>query len=114
MFCRKCGAEIGEAKFCPKCGEPTGVATTPATSPIRQHTDGKYVNKIAYGLLAILLGSFGVHRFYSGKILSGVVYLLFCWSGIPSLLGLIEGIIALVAKGEGDEIYVDPDKFFIS
>jgi len=114
MFCKKCGADIGDAKFCPKCGEATGAAAASATSTNVEHPDWKYVNKIAYGIIAILIGGFGIHRFYAGRIGSGILYLLFCWTGIPSILGLIEGIIALCANTDGDRLYVDPDKFFIS
>ena len=55
---------------------------------------GKVVNKIAYVVLAILLGDIGVHKFYAGKIGLGIVYLIFCWTAIPAVIGLIEGIIA--------------------
>ncbi|NOU92479.1 NINE protein [Paenibacillus sp. LMG 31456] len=52
-------------------------------------------SKVTAGILAILVGGFGVHKFYLGKTLLGVVYLLFCWTGIPSIIGLIEGILYL-------------------
>lgn len=52
-------------------------------------------SKTAAGLLAIFLGGIGVHKFYLGKVLQGVLYLLFCWTYIPSLVGFIEGIIYL-------------------
>ncbi|PLW80803.1 hypothetical protein C0585_00735, partial [Candidatus Woesearchaeota archaeon] len=39
---------------------------------------------------------FGAHKFFLGKPGQGLVYLLFFWTGIPSLVGLIEGIIYLV------------------
>jgi TM2 domain-containing membrane protein YozV/ribosomal protein L40E len=41
-------------------------------------------------LLALFLGGFGAHRFYLRQTGRGVLYLLFCWTGIPSLIGLIE------------------------
>jgi TM2 domain-containing membrane protein YozV len=43
-------------------------------------------------LTAILLGGFGLHKFYLGNYLAGIVYLVFCWTLIPSLAGLFEGI----------------------
>lgn len=52
-------------------------------------------NRVAAAVLAILLGGIGVHKFYLGKIGWGIVYLLFCWTGIPALVGLVEGIIYL-------------------
>ncbi len=57
-------------------------------------------NKIAAGLFGILLGGIGIHKFYLGKIGWGIVYLLFCWTGIPSIAGLIEGILYLTASDE--------------
>jgi TM2 domain-containing membrane protein YozV len=44
-------------------------------------------------ILAIALGGFGAHKFYLGKNLWGIIYLLFCWTGIPTIISLIEGIL---------------------
>lgn len=57
-------------------------------------------NKLVAGILAILLGDLGVHKFYLGKIGMGILYLLFCWTGIPAIAGLIEGIIYLCSSDE--------------
>ncbi|MCU6797344.1 MULTISPECIES: TM2 domain-containing protein [Paenibacillus] len=57
-------------------------------------------SKTTAGILAILLGSLGVHKFYLGKIGLGVVYILFCWTGIPGIIGLIEGILYLTKTEE--------------
>lgn len=62
--------------------------------PYMQQPAGKAVNKVGYVVLAILLGDFGVHKFYAGKIGLGILYLCFCWTGIPAIVGLVEGIIA--------------------
>ncbi|MBO4600255.1 MAG: TM2 domain-containing protein [Bacteroidales bacterium] len=51
-------------------------------------------------LLAIFLGDFGVHHFYTGQTLRGVLDLVFCWTGIPAIIGLIEGIIWLCDDDE--------------
>jgi TM2 domain-containing membrane protein YozV len=48
---------------------------------------------VAGVLLAVLLGHFGAHRFYMGEIGWGIVYLLFCWTGIPTILGVIEAFL---------------------
>lgn len=88
VFCRGCGKELHEsAKACPHCG-----ATQLPIPKITSNKEGK--SKTTAGILAIFLGGFGVHRFYLGQWW-GVFYLLFCWAGIPSLVGIVEGIIFL-------------------
>ena len=46
-------------------------------------------------LLALFLGGIGMHKFYLGKPLWGIIYLVFCWSYIPSIISFVEGIIYL-------------------
>lgn len=55
--------------------------------------NGKY--KILAGLLAILLGTFGIQYFYLENNRGGILSLIFFWTGIPSLIGFIQGIIIL-------------------
>ncbi|GGC79677.1 NINE protein [Undibacterium terreum] len=87
VFCRGCAKEIHiTARACPGCGAP-------------QAGTGNGKSKIAAGLLAILLGGLGVHRFYLGKWW-GVFYLLFCWTGLPALISLIEGIVFLCTSDQ--------------
>lgn len=43
-------------------------------------------------LLAFFLGGLGVHKFYLGNSKLGILYLLFFWTGIPAVVGLIESI----------------------
>lgn len=43
-------------------------------------------------ILAIFLGGLGIHRMYVGQFKTGIVYLLFVWTFIPSLLGLVDAI----------------------
>ena len=59
-------------------------------------------SRIIAGVLGILLGSFGIHKFYMGNIIAGVVYLLFSWCIIPGVLGIVEGVVCLLE---------DDDKF---
>jgi TM2 domain-containing membrane protein YozV len=58
------------------------------------------VNKTTAALLAIFLGSFGVHKFYLGQKGAGALYLLFFWTYIPLVIGLVEGIYYLTMKDE--------------
>ncbi len=57
-------------------------------------------SKLAAGLLAIFLGDFGAHKFYLGKPGMGILYLLFFWTGIPAVIGVIEGILYLLQSEE--------------
>lgn len=43
-------------------------------------------------VLAIFLGGLGIHRFYVGKIGSGFLFLIFCWTFVPIILGIIDAI----------------------
>ncbi len=87
----------GYDKFCPNCGRPVArqayICINCGADQNLVIPDGK--SRIAAGVLAILLGGFGVHKFYMGKIGMGVLYLLFCWTAIPGIIGIIEGIIYL-------------------
>ncbi len=57
-------------------------------------------SKVAAGVLGILLGGIGAHKFYLGHVGKGIAYLLFCWTGIPGIIGLVEGIIYLTSSDE--------------
>ena len=82
--CPACGHLCSkDALVCPLCGKPLAKK-----------------NKIIAAILALFLGGFGLHKFYLGRIMWGVIYLLFCWTGIPWLVGFIEGIIYLFTSDE--------------
>lgn len=48
-------------------------------------------NKTTAGLLALLLGSVGAQFFYMGAFGAGLMSVLFCWTGIPSVIALFQG-----------------------
>jgi len=54
-------------------------------------------------LLAIFLGSFGIHKFYLGQVGWGIVYLLLFWSSLSMILGFIEGIMYLAMSDKDFE-----------
>lgn len=58
-------------------------------------------------ILALVLGGLGFHKFYMGKIGRGILYFLFCWTGIPSVIGIIEGVRwAMMSDEEFDRRYL--------
>lgn len=61
-------------------------------------------NKTVAGLLGIFLGGLGIHKFYLGKIGQGIVYILFCWTFIPAVIGFIEGIVYLCSNDENFQL----------
>ncbi len=75
-----------QASSCPKCGHPIRSTPTIATAaaPLKSRSLAVF--------LALILGGIGVHKFYVDKPGVGLCYLLFCWTFIPSLFGLIEAI----------------------
>ncbi len=130
--CPQCGAPIDPgASECKFCGEKLAVQQAAQqvnqaqpqnvyvqqpqpTVVIQQQPQQVYVtginpswpikSKTAAGILAILLGGIGVHKFYLGKVGMGVLYLLFCWTGIPAVVGLIEGIMYLCSNDENFQL----------
>lgn len=68
---------------------------------ISEEFHGKHVvNKVAYILLALFFGGLGVHKFFAKKYILGVIYLVFCWTFIPSLVAFIEAIIAITKTAD--------------
>lgn len=69
-------------------------------NPQRVRQDNK---KLPAGLLAIILGSLGIHKFLLGYTTEGIIWLVIsiCTCGtVTTLLGLIEGIIYLTKSDE--------------
>ena len=97
-YCFECGAVIRlKAEICPKCG--VRQLPPPSLSPVGRTTaSGR--NKFVAALMGILLGGIGLHKFYLGQAGWGVVYLVFCWTFSPALVGLIEGIGFLLMSEE--------------
>ena len=58
--------------------------------------------KVVAGILGILLGGLGIHRFYLGDITGGIIRIVVCVCtlGIGGIIGLIEGIIYLTKSDE--------------
>ncbi len=76
VYCSACGKQIHEsAPTCPGCGAPQqvarpAVATVPVVAPV---TDKRI---LPAALLCFVVGVFGAHRFYVGKIGTAVLMLV--------------------------------------
>jgi TM2 domain-containing membrane protein YozV len=110
MFCRNCGTPAEEgAQFCSRCGAslqqqgapespPPPPAGTPISPPPPPPIGVVPKQKLVAGLLGILLGWLGIHRFYLGyntigavQLVLGVAGLFTC--GITTVAAAIWGII---------------------
>lgn len=98
---------------CPYCATPLAPAAplayvnanqAPVQQVIIQNTPAPgYVpigyrphkEKVTAGLLALLLGGLGIQHFYLGNTAAGILSILFCWTYIPALVGLIQGVVLL-------------------
>ena len=63
-------------------------------------TSSKAVNKVLYCILAFFLRWLGVHKFYAGKIGTGLLFLVFCWTGIPAIIAIFDFIIGLCKSSD--------------
>jgi TM2 domain-containing membrane protein YozV len=102
--CRHCGEWL--ARPCEGCGTPLAgdwAARGVCVECMRQRTalqaqqDAPVAKPLGRSrgvamVLAAFAGTFGLHRFYLGRKLSGFMYLLFFWTGIPALLGIVEAV----------------------
>ena len=89
VYCRGCGKEIHEtAPTCPNCGAPQ---VTPDDAP-----GGTTKRILPAFLLCFFLGWAGAHRFYVGKIGTGILMLF--TGGVFGLLWLYDFIMIVVGS----------------
>ena len=60
-------------------------------------------SRIIAALLAIFLGGIGIHKFYLGQIGWGLLYILFVWTSIPIIIGILEGLMFLFMSDKSFE-----------
>jgi TM2 domain-containing membrane protein YozV len=89
VFCSGCGKQIHDsAPTCPNCGAVQVRGAVQVANPVAVYATDKRI--LPAFLLCFFVGVFGAHRFYVGKIGSGVAQLLTLGGlGIWALVDLI-------------------------
>lgn len=120
--CPQCGAPLEPGAIeCKFCGEKLATQQAAQSVPpqgqtvyIQQAVQPTYVsginpawpvkNKVVAGVLVLLLGGLGFHKFYLGNIGMGIVHLIFSWTFIPATVAFFEGIIYLTSSDENFQL----------
>lgn len=109
-ICVKCGVKIGEGNsFCANCGKTINATADVCLEcgfAVKKSSDTSD-NKMMLGLIALLIGGLGIHNFMMGETKKGVVKILLCWTGISSIIALVDAI-----KIFGEKYEINPDKYF--
>lgn len=105
MFCRHCGKKIEDGvKFCPSCGCPTEVQVpldiqkTPVPKWEGPEEKKSPKSRLVAALLAFFVGWLGIHRFYVGKVGTGILQILTCWCLIGEIWALVDLVFILCGK----------------
>lgn len=110
MFCKHCGKQIeDDVRFCKYCGgdqeghssyDSTQAFMPARSSPPERRRKGSPKSRLIAALLAFFLGWCGAHRYYVGKIGTGVLQLLLCWCLIGEIWALVDFIFILCGNFE--------------
>ena len=100
QFCRSCRKVISSlAPTCPHCGATTGLRVAPEGASPK--------TRLVALLLCFLFGMIGVHRFYVGKIGTGILQILTLGGfGIWVLVDLIMIIVGSFTDKQGRPLVV--------
>ena len=89
-YCTNCGRPIAPTEFrsaSGRCGECEAKAGSVTATPTSQYSEKDWLTTL---LFAIFLGGLGIHRFYVGKVGTGILWLLTAGVfGIGALVDII-------------------------
>lgn len=107
IYCPSCGKSIkSDFKVCPYCGNnPNNKRENYNTENRINYSPNNYEispkSGIACSILCLFLGGFGVHRFYVGRIISAVIFLLL------TSISIVLAIIILILSLNNGDIFAD-------
>ncbi len=100
MFCKSCGKEIENGvRFCPECGatlQESGIPQWHDNSASKSNVSSK--SRLVACLLSFFVGWLGIHRFYVGKVGTGILQILLCWCLIGEIWALVDFIFIICGK----------------
>lgn len=120
-FCQHCGETIDkDCVICPKCGKQvkelknskddkniiinnnnTASSSASASASAATGGFGNFISpksRLVTLLLCIFLGWLGIHRFYVGKVVSGIIMVLLMFTGIGEVWLFIDFIVILLGS----------------
>lgn len=115
-FCKHCGQLIdSDCIICPKCGKQVEDLKTGSDGNIVINNNnvsssvgafaGGYMGEMVSPkswlttlLLCLFLGGLAIHRFYVGKIGTGILMILLMFTGIGEVWLLIDFIVIIIGK----------------
>lgn len=102
-YCPNCGKPVtGETNFCPECGAPLKIANYQSQTASNRTNEDRWLIAL---ILCILVGSLGVHRFYTGNIVTGVLMLITLGGcGVWTIIDLIMIAANTYRDGNGNTL----------
>ena len=106
MFCHNCGAQNDDgSNFCKTCG--INMFIQPNNTEVRTISEKNWLVAL---LLCVFLGGIGIHRFYVGKIGTGILMILtFGGFGIWIIIDLI--LIATNSFTDADGLHLNRNMY---
>lgn len=102
-YCPNCGKPVtGDTNFCPECGAPLKIANYQNQPSSNRTNEDRWLIAL---ILCILVGSLGVHRFYTGNIVTGVLMLITLGGcGVWTIIDLIMIAANTYRDGNGNTL----------
>ena len=102
-YCPNCGSPVQPGStFCPNCGSPLQNQTSNYDCQTAKEKEDRWLIAL---VLCIVLGGFGIHRFYTGNTTTGILMLLTLGGcGIWALIDLIMIACNSYVDGNGQHL----------